>query len=125
MNNIVSKARQRIDILFCGFLSRNLSTLRRDFITYICPVLEYNSITCNPTFIYLIELIENVQRNYTKRKPSQSSISYSVRLASQDLKFLELLFDLICNYKVGLINYLTPLEPCDEFTIYVSAAHST
>jgi hypothetical protein len=74
MNNIVSKARQRVGTLFRGFLSRNLSTMRLAFITYIHPILEYNSIVWNLNFIHLIDLIENVQRNFSKRIPSLSSL---------------------------------------------------
>ena len=93
INNIVSKARQRVSILFRGFLSRNLSTMRQAFIIYIRPVLEYNSITLNPTFIHLIDLIENVQHNFTKCIPSLSSLPYSERLAFLDLELLELYAD--------------------------------
>jgi ribonuclease P/MRP protein subunit RPP40 len=90
INNIVSKARQRVGTLFRGFLSRNLSTMRLAFITYIRPILEYNSIVWNPNFIHLIDLIENVQRNFSKRIPSLSSLPYAERLALLDLKLLEL-----------------------------------
>jgi hypothetical protein len=38
INNIVSKARQRVGTLFCGFLSHNLSTMRLAFITYVRPI---------------------------------------------------------------------------------------
>jgi hypothetical protein len=34
ISGIVSKARQRVSILFRGFLSRNTSTMRQAFITY-------------------------------------------------------------------------------------------
>ena len=40
INGIVSKAQQRVGILFRGFLSRNLSTMHQAFITYIRPVVE-------------------------------------------------------------------------------------
>jgi hypothetical protein len=72
ISDIVSKARQRVSILFRGFLSRNTSTMRQAFITYIRPILEYNSIIWNPSQKYLIDSIEHVQRNFTKRIPSLS-----------------------------------------------------
>jgi hypothetical protein len=72
----VSNARQRVDTLFRSFLSRNLGTMRLAFITYIRPILEYNSIVRNPNFIHLIDLIENVQRNFSKRIPASSSLPY-------------------------------------------------
>jgi hypothetical protein len=49
----VFKAHQRVSILFRGFLSRNTSTMRLAFITYIRPTLEYNSIIWNPSQKYL------------------------------------------------------------------------
>jgi ribonuclease P/MRP protein subunit RPP40 len=67
INGIVSKVRQRVSTLLRGFLSRNLSTMRLAFITYIRPILEYNCIVWSPNLIHLIDLIENVQRNFTKR----------------------------------------------------------
>jgi hypothetical protein len=81
INNIVSKARQRISILFRGFPTRHLYIMRQSFTTYIRPLLEYNSIVWNPSFIYLIDVIENVQRNFSKRIQSISSLSYLERLA--------------------------------------------
>jgi hypothetical protein len=125
INNIVSKARQRVGTLFRGFLSRNLSTMRLAFITYIRPILEYNSIVWNPNFIHLIDLIENVQRNFSKRIPSLSSLPYAERLALLDLELLELRrlrFDLIYYYKV--INHLTPFNPSDVFIVYSPEARS-
>ena len=75
--------------------------------------------------LHLIDLIENVQRNFTKRIPSMSSLPYSERLALLYLELLELhrlRFDLI--YYCKILNYLTPFNPCDVFTIYVPAARS-
>jgi hypothetical protein len=93
--------------------------MRKAFITYIRPILEYNSIVWNPTYIHLIDLVENVQRNFTKRIPSLSSLPYSERLALLDLDLLELRrlrFDLIYYFKV--LHNLTPFEPSNVFIIY-------
>lgn len=125
IGNIVSKARQRMSILFRGFLSRNLDTMRKAFITYIRPILEYNSIVWNPTYIHLIDLVESVQRNFTKRIPSLSSLPYSERLALLDLDLLELRrlrFDLIYYFKV--LHNLTPFEPSNVFIIYYPSERS-
>jgi len=42
INNCVSKALQRVGVLYRGFLCRDLDFLRKAFITYIRPVVEYN-----------------------------------------------------------------------------------
>jgi hypothetical protein len=73
ISSIVSKVRQRISILLEAFTSRNCGTIRRAFIAYVRPVLEYNSIIWNPCAKYLIDLTESVQRNFSKRIPSLSS----------------------------------------------------
>jgi hypothetical protein len=93
--------------------------MRQAFVTYIRPILEYNSVVWNPHLIHLTDLIENVQRNFSKRIPSLSSLSYPERLALLDLEPLELRrlrFDLIYYFKV--FNHLTPFDPDDVFLIY-------
>ena len=125
INSIVSKARQRVSTLFRGFISRNLSTMRQAFVTYIRPILEYNCIVWNPSFIRLVDLIENVQRNFSKRIPSISSLTYAKRLALLYLELLELRrlrFDLVYYYKV--INRHTPFNPNDVFIVYLPEARS-
>jgi hypothetical protein len=112
ISNIVSKARQRISILFRGFVTRNLYVMRQAFVTYIRPILEYNSIVWNPSFNFLIDLIENVQRNFSKRIPSLSSLPYSERLALLDLESLELRrlrFDLIYFFESVQLSH--PFQP--------------
>jgi hypothetical protein len=112
INGIVSRARQRISILFRGFASRNNDILKRAFIVYIRPMVEYNSVVWNPRCIFLTDLLESVQRHFTKRIPSLSNCNYAERLARLSLDTLELRrlrFDLIFYYKV--FNNLTPFDP--------------
>ena len=90
INNIVSKALQRCGVFFRGFVSRELSLLRKAFITYIRPILEYNSSVWNPSHKQFIDLIENVQRRFTKRIPAISALDYLERLAIINLEPLEL-----------------------------------
>jgi len=72
INNIVARA------LFRGFASRNLRLMRKAFVTYIRPILEYNSILWSPNLVYLIDLIESIQRKFTKRINSLASVPYSI-----------------------------------------------
>jgi hypothetical protein len=53
-------------------------------VTYTRPVLEYNSVV----LIYLVDLIENVQRNFSKRIRSLSSLLYPELSALLDLERL-------------------------------------
>jgi hypothetical protein len=69
--------------------------------------------------LYLIDAIEQVQHNFTKRIPAIMSLPYSERLAILDLELLELRrfrFDLIYYYKV--LHNLTPINPDDVFITY-------
>ena len=90
INDISSRATQRVGILFRGFSSRNLKLLRTAFVTYIRPLLEYNSTVWSPIQKYLINIIEKVQRSFTKRIPSLSNLSYADRLKQIGLEPLEL-----------------------------------
>jgi hypothetical protein len=106
-------------------VSRDLSFLRKAFVIYVRPILEYNSCIWNPSRKHLIDSIEAVQRRFTKRIPSLSSLSYSERLATINLDSLELRrlrFDLIMYYKI--INNLTPLSCEQYFQFYTPPASS-
>ena len=74
--SIVTKALYRSSVIFRAFTSRDSNLLRKAFITYVRPLVENNSILWNPTVVYLIDLLESVQRKYTKRIPSLSELSY-------------------------------------------------
>jgi hypothetical protein len=120
IKNCVSKAFQRTGILFRGFLCRDLLFLRQAFITYIRPVVEYNSVIWSPSQVTYIDLVERVQRRFTKRIPCLQSMTYKERLAAINLPSLELRrlhFDL-CNY-YKILNHLTPLTPESMYSYHV------
>lgn len=119
IETIVAKSYQRLSVLFRGFVTRNLVFLRRAFITFVRPILEYNSIVWSPTEIHLIDLIEQVQRYFTRHIPALKETPYPERLSALNLQFLELRrlhFDLIYYFKI--FNNLTPHDPSDFFLIY-------
>ena len=56
IDEIVSKAFQRINLIFRSFISGNISILTRAFITYVRPLFEYTvlifgPLTASPTLI--------------------------------------------------------------------------
>jgi hypothetical protein len=116
INGIVCKARHRFSTLFREFIIRNLSIMRQAFISYVRPILEYNSIICNPNYKYLIDAIEQVQHNFTKRIPAIMSLPYPERLVILNLELRRLRFDLTYYYKV--LHNLIPMNPDDVFIIY-------
>lgn len=118
--SFVSKAYQRLSLLFRGFVTREFNFLRKVFITYIRPLLEYNSVVWSPTEIYLIDLIEKVQRYFTRNVPALADLPYSIRLSKLNLQCLELRrlqFDLIYYYKI--FHNLTPLSADNYFLTYL------
>ena len=77
------------------------------------PVLEYNSVIWSPSLKKDINLVESVQRKFTKRLPGLSTCSYSERLKILSLETLEmrrLRNDLTTLYKLIFENIITNQE---------------
>ena len=103
IGGIVTKAHARVNLIFRCFVSRDIATLTRAFITYVRPMLEYASTVWSPSHITLIKKIESVQRRFSKRLHGLANISYQQRLTALDLESLErrrLRADLITTYKI-------------------------
>ena len=66
---IVKKACKMCNIILTNFKHVNNCTLTDLYKCYVRPILEYVSVVWLPHHVYLIDLIENVQRNFTKRLP--------------------------------------------------------
>ena len=75
INHIVSESLQRCGVLFWGFVSRDLTLMKKAFV--IRPIFEFDSCTWNPSQKQLVDLIEAVQRRFIKRIPCLSSLSYT------------------------------------------------
>jgi len=87
--NIVAKSLRRSNKPKIGVVLSAMCFMCEAFITYIRPMLEYNSMLFSP-LMYFIGLFESVQREFTKRMTSLSSVSYSKRLSILNLQALEL-----------------------------------
>ena len=108
ISSIVSRALQRSGVFFRGFTSRDLLLLRKAFITYIRPIVEYNTVIWNPTAVHLTDLVESVQRKFSKRIHSISHLTYAERLLKLNLESLELRrlrFDLIHYFKFIVLKH--------------------
>ena len=90
IDNIISRAYQRLAILFKGFVSRNPQLLKRAYIVYVRPILEYCSSVWSPYKIRDIEALERVQRYFTRKLYGLKSFTYIERLNILDLESLEL-----------------------------------
>jgi hypothetical protein len=118
INKIVGKAYSRVGVLFKGFTTRNITFLRKAFLTYVRPVLEYASNVWSPYLIKHINALEKVQKHFTKRIPSLSHLTYPERLAALDIEPLELRrlkSDLVFYYKC--FHDLVALPSCEYFTM--------
>jgi len=123
---IITKSLQRVGIFFRVFSSRRFDIVRKTFISYIRPILEYNSNIWNPTHKYLVDKLENVQRQFTKRITSISHLTYHERLSILDLESLELRclrYYLIQYYKI--LNNLTPLLNYAKYFNYPQPSSSS
>jgi len=52
----------------------------RAFIAYVRPIVEYNSVIWSPSTVRNIEVVERVQRRFTKRQPGLRHMSYDKHL---------------------------------------------
>ena len=115
ISTIISKAKQRSSLIFRCFLSRTTTNLIKAYITYIRPMVEYASTVWSPSQITLINALESVQKNFTKRLPGFSNLPYNDRLKLSKLQSLEhrrLLADLAFCYSI--INGLSSI-PFNHF----------
>jgi len=90
INDVVSRANQRAAAILRAIVSRDVRLLMRAFITYVRPIVEYNSHIWSPSSVGDIESVERVQRRFTKRLPGLRNMSYYQRLKFLDVPSLEL-----------------------------------
>jgi hypothetical protein len=103
---IAKKANSRAKLIIKCFLSRSASNFIRAFMCYVRPLLEYASVVWNPWLLQDINLIENVQRSFTRKVCflcNLPAVSYDERLVLFNMEKLELRrlkFDLIETFKI-------------------------
>jgi len=91
------------------FVSRDIDLLVRAFVTYVRPVVEYNTVIWSSFNKCDIERVEKAQRRFTRWLAGLQDLTYGHRLKVLDLESLELHrlhADLIMCYKIvfGLVN---------------------
>jgi hypothetical protein len=103
IHDFVKRSKSRASLIFRCFLTKDLTNLKRAFITYVRPLLEYASPVWSPSHLYLIHEIEGVQRSFTKRLPGLGNLTYAERLSKLGLQSLEhrrLIADLMFCFKI-------------------------
>jgi len=122
--SIAAKAFQRCSLLLKGLQTLNISTLCRVFISYVRPLLEYNTPVWNPWLVQDIKCVERVQRFFTRalfKRVKLPTMSYSDRLANLGLHSLEyrrVYFDLVMCFKI--VKNLVDLDASVFFHINLS-----
>jgi len=92
-------------ILRC-ILSRDPLILIRAFNVHVRPIVEYCSPVWSPTAVGQINIIESVQRWFTKLIKSSSNLSYDerlIKLGNDRLELRRLRADLLMCYKIYCI----------------------
>ena len=124
IDEIVTRAFQRVNLMCRAFISGNVLILTRAYITYVRPILEYCTYIWSPFQIYLIEKIERVQRYFSRRVLRQTKLNYHDRLHVLNLESLELRrieCDLKLCYKI--VKGLCDLD-CKDFFTFASNSNT-
>src|SRR5438132_201271 len=115
IKDVCSRARRKASIILNYFKSRNRMVLFKAFATFVRPLLDYCSNLWCPFRKSEIDLIESIQRSFTKRLNGMTELQYSERLTllgTESLEKRRLTHDLCMYYKI--IFELIDL-PIDDF----------
>ena len=118
INAIVKSAHARANLILRCFVSRDTECLSRAFITYVRPLLKFCSPIWSPPSVGNIDLIEAVQRRFTKRLTDLRQLDYFCRLAVLGWPTLEtrrIQADLVLCFKI--IHGLVATDTSDIFTL--------
>ena len=99
-----NKANNRASLILNTFISRESLLLFEAFTVYVRPLFEYCSPVWAPVYKTDIDLIEKVQRRFTKRLYGFKNLSYAERLAklnnADSLELRRLKQDLVIMFKI-------------------------
>jgi len=126
IESIVSKAHLTSNCILRSFPTNNSSLLVSLFKTFVRSKIEYASQIWNPHRKKEINLIERVQRKFTKRLSICKNLNYNERLQKLDLDTLEIRrikLDLYLVYKI--IHHLVDIpEKFFKFSKLATRGHS-
>ena len=101
----VEKGYNFSNMLLSNIKGANIETYRPMslFKCYVRPILEYGAVIYMPHYMYLINAIEKVQRNFTKKLPGLCNMTHLQRLNVCNIDSLEerrIKIDLIWMYRI-------------------------
>ena len=103
VDRIVAKAHRMGALVYRSFKCRDRNFLVQMFVTFVRPMLEYNTTVWSPYQLVQIKKLERVQRRFSKRIPGLQDTPYLDRLKILGLERLELRrirFDLVMAFKI-------------------------
>ena len=121
IDGVVSKAKQRMFLIFKSFVSRDIGLLMFAYKAYILPIVDYCSTIWFPNKLDDIDRVEKVQRSFTKRLYGLKNMSYKDRLIACSLPSLELRrlrTDIVLCFKI--FHKFIALDFNDFFTLDVN-----
>ena len=74
--SVVQKGYNIINMILSNIKGANIETYISLLKCYVRPILEYGSVIHMPRYLYLIDAIEKMQRNYTKKLPGLCNMTY-------------------------------------------------
>jgi hypothetical protein len=112
VRSVALKASRMAGMTLKLFNTRDAEFLRRLYVAYIRPMLEYASPVWSPLTVSTSILLERVQRRYTKRVRGMTNLPYDQRLQLLHLETLaqrRTVSDMVLTYKS--LRGLTPVLP--------------
>lgn len=109
ISKVVKRANSTIYMLKTAFRRPSPELLKRLYVSYVRPILEYAAIIWSPNLVKDIQLLEGVQHRATRMIDGFSSLPYETRLQILDLPHLSARRqrgDLIYTYRI-LNNHLS------------------
>lgn len=101
---MANKASHRASLILRCFMCRDPNVLFKAFTVYVRPLLEYCSPVWAPVYKGDIDLLERVQRRFTKRLNGLENLPYADRLQllgnAETLELRRLKYDIIMIYKI-------------------------
>ena len=101
--HVVKRANIKTYLFQKIFTNPNGDLMKKLFVSYVRPIIEYASVIWSPYLIKDKQLLEKVQRRYTKTVVNLKNKSYENRLTELKLPSLEkrrIVNDLVCTYNI-------------------------
>ena len=122
--SVCSKASRRVGLALRVFQCRESDFMLRLFTSYIRPLLEYAVPIWSPTDVGSSDLLERIQRRFTKRIRGFYHLSYEERLSRLNLPLLKHRRDFLLGCLVYKLVHNILAVPLHEVGLQLSTTHT-